>query len=109
MPQQAISHADIATPATTRLPTERAADLLPTPDGERGCLQAWRTSLADREQAKAAELSVLGRQIAAATVKHRRQRWQAETMTAARTDSTWWPPSPARTSSEVGDGGLAWR
>jgi hypothetical protein len=37
-----------------------------------------RTSLAGREQAKAAELSVQGRQIAASTVKHRRQRWQAE-------------------------------
>jgi transposase InsO family protein len=36
-----------------------------------------RTSLAGREQAKAAELSVQGRQIAASTVKHRRQRWQA--------------------------------
>jgi hypothetical protein len=37
-----------------------------------------RTSLADRERAKAAELSAQGRQIAASTVKHRRQRWQAE-------------------------------
>ncbi len=37
-----------------------------------------RTSLADREQAKAAELSAQGRQIAGSTVKHRRQRWQAE-------------------------------
>jgi hypothetical protein len=37
-----------------------------------------RTSLAGREQAKAAELSVQGLQIAASTVKHRRQRWQAQ-------------------------------
>ena len=37
-----------------------------------------RTSLAGREQAKAAELSAQGRQVAASTVKHRRQRWQAE-------------------------------
>jgi hypothetical protein len=37
-----------------------------------------RTSLAEREQAKAAELSVPGRKVAASTVKHRRQRWQAE-------------------------------
>jgi hypothetical protein len=37
-----------------------------------------RTSLAEREQAKAAELSAQGRPVAASTVKHRRQRWQAE-------------------------------
>jgi hypothetical protein len=37
-----------------------------------------RTSLAGREQAKAAELSAQGRPVAASTVKHRRQRWQAE-------------------------------
>ena len=37
-----------------------------------------RTSLAGREQAKAAELSAPGRPVAASTVKHRRQRWQAE-------------------------------
>ena len=37
-----------------------------------------RTSLAEREQAKAAELSAPGRKVAASTVKHRRQRWQAE-------------------------------
>ena len=37
-----------------------------------------RTSLREREQAKAAELSALGRPVAASTVKHRRQRWQAE-------------------------------
>src|SRR5260370_33591146 len=36
------------------------------------------TSLADRERAKAAELSAPGRLVAASTVKHRRQRWQAE-------------------------------
>ena len=35
-------------------------------------------SLAEREQAKAAELSSQGRPVAASTVKHRRQRWQAE-------------------------------
>ena len=33
---------------------------------------------AEREQAKAAELSAPGRPVAASTVKHRRQRWQAE-------------------------------
>ncbi len=37
-----------------------------------------RTSLAGREQAKAAELSSQGLPVAASTVKHRRQRWQAE-------------------------------
>ena len=37
-----------------------------------------RTSLAEREQAKAAELSAPDRPVAASTVKHRRQRWQAE-------------------------------
>jgi hypothetical protein len=38
-----------------------------------------RTSLAGREQAKAAELSAApDRPVAASTVKHRRQRWQAE-------------------------------
>jgi transposase InsO family protein len=37
-----------------------------------------RTSLAEREQAKAAELSTPDRPVAASTVKHRRQRWQAE-------------------------------
>src|SRR5216684_1165991 len=37
------------------------------------------TSLAEREQAKAAELSAApDRPVAASTVKHRRQRWQAE-------------------------------
>ena len=37
-----------------------------------------RTSLREREQAKAAELSAQGRPVSASTVKHRRQRWQAE-------------------------------
>jgi transposase InsO family protein len=37
-----------------------------------------RTSLRQRELAKAAELSVPGSPVAASTVKHRRQRWQAE-------------------------------
>ena len=37
-----------------------------------------RTSLREREQAKAAELSVPGRPVSASTVRHRRQRWQAE-------------------------------
>src|SRR5215471_13319578 len=37
-----------------------------------------RTSLREREQAKAAELSAPGRPVSASTVKHRRQRWQAE-------------------------------
>ena len=37
-----------------------------------------RTSLREREQAKAAELSTPDRPVSASTVKHRRQRWQAE-------------------------------
>jgi hypothetical protein len=37
-----------------------------------------RTSLRQRELAKAAELSTPERPVAASTVKHRRQRWQAE-------------------------------
>jgi transposase InsO family protein len=44
----------------------------------RPAYDAGRTSLAEREQAKAAELSSQGRPVAASTVKHRRQRWQAE-------------------------------
>jgi putative transposase len=39
---------------------------------------AQRTSLRERERAKAAELSVPGKPVSASTVKHRRQRWQAE-------------------------------
>ena len=37
-----------------------------------------RTTLREREQAKAAELSTPDRPVSASTVKHRRQRWQAE-------------------------------
>ena len=37
-----------------------------------------RTSLREREQAKAAELSTPDRPVSASTVRHRRQRWQAE-------------------------------
>jgi transposase InsO family protein len=36
-----------------------------------------RTSLTEREKAKAAELSAAGRTVPASTVKHRRQRWEA--------------------------------
>jgi transposase InsO family protein len=36
-----------------------------------------RTSLTEREKAKAAELSAAGRPVPASTVKHRRQRWEA--------------------------------
>jgi transposase InsO family protein len=36
-----------------------------------------RTSLTERERAKAAELSSEGRPVPASTVKHRRQRWEA--------------------------------
>ena len=36
-----------------------------------------RTSLTERERAKAAELSAAGRPVTASTVKHRRQRWEA--------------------------------
>jgi len=44
----------------------------------RSAYDVERTSLAEREQAKAAELSAPGWPVAASTVKHRRQRWQAE-------------------------------
>jgi transposase InsO family protein len=36
-----------------------------------------RTSLTEREKAKAAELSAAGRPVPASTIKHRRQRWEA--------------------------------
>jgi transposase InsO family protein len=36
-----------------------------------------RTSLTERERAKAAELSAAGKTVPASTVKHRRQRWEA--------------------------------
>jgi len=36
-----------------------------------------RTSLTERERAKAAELSAAGRPVPASTIKHRRQRWEA--------------------------------
>ena len=36
-----------------------------------------RTSLTERERAKAAELSAAGRFVPASTIKHRRQRWEA--------------------------------
>jgi transposase InsO family protein len=36
-----------------------------------------RTSLTEREKAKAVELSAAGRPVPASTVKHRRQRWEA--------------------------------
>jgi transposase InsO family protein len=36
-----------------------------------------RTSLTEREKAKAAELSAAGKKVPASTVKHRRQRWEA--------------------------------
>jgi transposase InsO family protein len=36
-----------------------------------------RTSLTERERAKAAELTAAGRPVPASTVKHRRQRWEA--------------------------------
>ena len=36
-----------------------------------------RTSLTERERAKAAELSAAGRPVPASTVKHRRQRWES--------------------------------
>jgi transposase InsO family protein len=36
-----------------------------------------RTSLTERERAKAAELSAAGRPVPVSTVKHRRQRWEA--------------------------------
>jgi hypothetical protein len=44
----------------------------------RSAYDVEHTSLRGREQAKAAELSTPDRPVAASTVKHRRQRWQAE-------------------------------
>jgi hypothetical protein len=51
------------------------------PDAPAGTPPAYdveRTSLREREEAKAAELSTPDRPVAASTVKHRRQRWEAE-------------------------------
>jgi len=48
------------------------AGTMPRPEYDPG-----RTSLTERERAKAAELSAAGRPVPASTVKHRRQRWEA--------------------------------
>ncbi len=48
------------------------AGTMPRPQYDPG-----RTSLTERERAKAAELSAAGRPVPASTVKHRRQRWEA--------------------------------
>ena len=53
------------------------------PDAPAGTLprpvyDVQRPSLRERERAKAAELSTPDRPVAASTVKHRRQRWQAK-------------------------------
>jgi putative transposase len=53
--------------------TDAPAGAPPRPAYDVGC-----TTLRQREQAKAAELSTPERPVAASTVKHRRQRWQAE-------------------------------
>jgi hypothetical protein len=50
----------------------------PAGTAPRPAYDVQRTSLRERERAKAAELSAPGRPVAASTVKHRRQRWQAE-------------------------------
>jgi transposase InsO family protein len=54
------------------LPPDAPAGARPRPEYDPG-----RTSLAERERAKAAELAAAGRPVAASTVKHRRQRWEA--------------------------------
>jgi hypothetical protein len=50
----------------------------PAGTAPRPAYDVQRTSLREREQAKAAELSTPGKPVAASTIKHRRQRWQAE-------------------------------
>jgi transposase InsO family protein len=54
------------------LPPDTPAGTRPRPQYDPG-----RTSLTEREKAKAAELSAAGRPVPASTVKHRRQRWEA--------------------------------
>ncbi|HVB42375.1 MAG TPA: Mu transposase C-terminal domain-containing protein [Streptosporangiaceae bacterium] len=54
------------------LPPDAPAGARPRPRYDPG-----RTSLTERERAKAAELSAAGRPVPASTVKHRRQRWEA--------------------------------
>ena len=55
------------------MPPDAPAGTLPRPEYD-----PERTSLTGREQAKAAELSAAGQPVTASTVKHRRQRWQAD-------------------------------
>src|SRR6267154_1860820 len=45
--------------------------------GPRPQYDTGRTSLTERERAKAAELAAAGKPVPASTVKHRRQRWEA--------------------------------
>jgi transposase InsO family protein len=54
------------------LPPDAPAGMRPRPQYD-----PERTSLTEREKAKAAELSSAGRPVPASTVKHRRQRWEA--------------------------------
>ena len=66
-----------------------------------------RTSLRERERAKAAELSTPDRLVAASTVKHRRQRWQAEGLPGLvdrRVARRRQPGRPGRPGGGRGDG-----
>ncbi len=54
------------------LPPDAPAGTRPRPQYDPG-----RTSLTEREKAKAAELSAVGCPVPASTIKHRRQRWEA--------------------------------
>ena len=63
-------------PTSSRSWTGPARTRLPGPP-PRPAYDVERTSLGERELAKAAELSAQDRPVAASTVKHRRQRWEA--------------------------------
>ncbi len=59
------------------LPPDAAPDAVPRP-----AYDPARQSLTRREQAKAAELAALGHRVTASTVKHRRQRYEANGLPA---------------------------
>ena len=68
---------------------------------------AGRTTLREREQAKSAELSTPDRPVSASTVKHRRQRWQAEGLPGLvdqAGDAAPQPGRPGRSRGRRGDG-----
>ena len=65
-----------------------------------------RTSLTERERAKAAELSAAGRPVPASTVKHRRQRWEAHGLAGLvdrRAARRMRPAGPCRRAGRRGD------